>query len=85
MIYFQDVPTGFENVNQDKGEIREDEGVAILRQVAEEEEQDSFVMSTLREEVTFQKDFNLGSILSVTYQILDRYSYQYFQDVPTDY
>ena len=71
MIYFQDVPTGFENVNQDKGEIHEDEGVAILRQVAEEEEQESFVMSTLREEVTFQTEFDLRSILSVTYQIID--------------
>ena len=71
MIYFQDVPTGLENVNQDKGQIREDEGVAILTQVADEEEQDTFVMSTLREEVTFQTEFDLRSILSVTYQIID--------------
>ena len=71
MIYFQDVPTGLENVNQDKGQICEDEGVAILTQVADEEEQDTFVMSTLRGEVTFQMEFDLRSILSVTYQIID--------------
>merc|ERR1719295_972697 len=40
----EDLPTGLKNVNQDKGQICEDEEVAILTQVAEEEEQDTFVM-----------------------------------------
>ena len=52
--HFQDVPTGFVEVNHGERVIVEEEGIS-QSQEAEEEEQEAFVMTNPNGEVKYQK------------------------------